>query len=206
MGYKIEKIKIKEYAKAGAVYYIPTGVAVGGTIFSIAMLNKTHEGHQKALAGAYAALWAMYDGYRRKIREKYGEDADGETFEEARNDIQHGLTYPSFSYENTYYEPYSNQFFKASPSRVIDAEHALNRLFALRGYVSLKDFLVILDLDQPEGSEGIGWSMDVGETVYGYSWIDFSHDLHVINDAYDSETIEYYEIRYPFEPTEDYLD
>lgn len=208
MGYEIdEKIDPKEYVKAGALYYIPTGAAVGGTIFSLVMLNKTHKDYQKLLSSAYISLGAMYDRYRRAIRERCGEDTDAEAIERARIEEENDILSNAGNYKMTYYEPYSNQFFTKSPEAIIDAEYALNRLFVLRGYVSLKDFLTILDLEIPEGSEGIGWSLEVGCATYGYEWIDFAHELRVFNDPDDPDNaVEYYEIQYPFEPTEDYLD
>ncbi len=208
MGYEIdEKIDVKEYLKSGAPYYIPTGIAVGGTIVSCLMLNKTHRDYQKALTSAYIYLGAMYDSYRRKVRERDGIEAEQKISQEVLNESEGNYISNDYQYEFMYYEPYSNQFFRKTAQGLLEAEYELNRLFILKDYATMNDFLEILGLKKQEGGDDIGWSSFAGSATYGYSRIDFNHELRVFSDPDgDLEPIEFYEIQYPFEPTEDFLD
>lgn len=100
-----------------------------------------------------------------------------------------------------FYEEHYGEYFTRAMAQVIDAEYHMNRNFILRGYMSLNDFYTFLGLDHIAGGDNIGWSIEMGETTYGYSWIDFDHHLTKTDDG-----LECYVISMPFEPTADFLE
>lgn len=97
-------------------------------------------------------------------------------------------------------ESISEQCFESTFEDVLDAEYNLNRLFVLRGYASIGDFWDLLGIRTGEDPDKIGWEAYIGEVHYGYQWVDFYHKKIEIDGKI------YYEINYPFPPTDDYLD
>ena len=90
--------------------------------------------------------------------------------------------------------------FRASIYDILRAEMELNRLMALRQYVSLQDFLNMLGIDTGDiVYDDIGWSLAAWD-VYGYSFIDF---WELAEYARDGEVL--YFLDYPFPPHDDYL-
>lgn len=109
------------------------------------------------------------------------------------------ITKNEYGEKVTFYEPFSKQFFESTFADVFDAEYELNRLFILRGDVTMKDFLAMLDISQINNADRFGWGDYIGEVKYGYKWVDFVHRKKEENGK------TYYEINYPFYPSEDYL-
>lgn len=109
------------------------------------------------------------------------------------------ITKNEYGEKVTFYEPFSKQFFESTFADVFDAEYELNRLFILRGDVTMKDFLTMLDISQIKNADRFGWGDYIGEVKYGYKWIDFVHQKKEENGK------KYYTINYPFQPSEDYL-
>lgn len=97
-------------------------------------------------------------------------------------------------------ESVSGQCFESTFEDVLDAEYNLNRLFILRGYASIGDFWNLLEIKTGKDPDKLGWEAYIGEVHYGYQWVDFQHRKKEINGK------TYYEINYPFPPTDDYLD
>ena len=109
------------------------------------------------------------------------------------------ITKNEYGEKVTFYEPFSKQFFESTFADVFDAEYELNRLFILRGDVTMDDFLTMLGISQSKNADQFGWGYYIGEVKYGYKWIDFVHRKKEENGK------TYYEINYPFQPSEDYL-
>ena len=63
--------------------------------------------------------------------------------------------------------------FESTRAEVIEAIYELNRYFHGRGVVTFNEFLSFLG-QPPAGKEGDdrGWEIYVGESIYGYTWID----------------------------------
>lgn len=75
--------------------------------------------------------------------------------------------------------------FKATRSEVIEAFYEVNRYFHGRGIVTFNEFLSCLpDVDPVEQGDDRGWEAYVGESVYGYTWIDFG-----LKECYDKPWI-----------------
>ena len=78
-----------------------------------------------------------------------------------------------------YYEdgecPEYGSYFQSTAEKVLKAEMELNRIFIIRRRATLNDFFKLLDLNPVEGGDNLGWSDEIGEQYYGYSWVDFEH-------------------------------
>ena len=81
---------------------------------------------------------------------------------------------------------------------VMDAEYHLNRNLALRDYASLNEFYEFLGLPPTTDGEKLGWNLYIGPEIYGYSWVDFYHEL--CDDTDDPDAPSYYAIHMPFAP------
>lgn len=62
--------------------------------------------------------------------------------------------------------------FESTRTDVVEAIYELNRTFSLRGVVSFNDFLKYLDVEPVEEGDARGWEQYIGESIYGYTWID----------------------------------
>lgn len=76
----------------------------------------------------------------------------------------------------TFYIDGQPEFFERTMEQVWKAELEVNRLLAVRGWVTLNEFYTLLGLPEvPDGDEK-GWDQCVGYEYYGYSWVDFAHE------------------------------
>lgn len=93
-----------------------------------------------------------------------------------------------------FYEPCSDRFFEATMLDVLKAEYSINRIFVLRGSVSINDFYNLLGLPKEEFGSDMGWSMSLN-----YSWINFNYERIEIYNG-----IECYILSYENPPETDY--
>ena len=63
------------------------------------------------------------------------------------------------------------------------AEYEANLLFILKGSLTLNEFLQIMDLPKVEAGDSVGWEEYIGETQFGYRWIDFNHRYFITDDG-----------------------
>ena len=146
-----------------------------------------------------SALILMSDHKHRKVEAGLAGVAASAVRNINESNAQQDISNTECSEKVTFYEPFSKQYFESTFVDVFDAEYELNRLFILRGDATMKDFLTMLDISQVENSDRVGWGEYIGEVKYGYRWIDFTHPKKEENGKI------YYEIHYPFAPTDDYL-
>ena len=97
-----------------------------------------------------------------------------------------------------FYEAHYPQIFERSYKDVLLAAYHLNRNFVIRGGCLLNEFYQLLGLELTPYGDSVGWDSCVGETDYGYLWIDM--ELYMIHT---DDGMEVCEIVFPFEPTED---
>lgn len=181
-----------------APYYIPTVLIATGTITCIVSSYVNSVKTQKSLIAAYTLLDGTYKAYRDKNIELYGEEAD----HQIRRNIAYGQFEDIlvFEGESLFYDEFSGRYFKSTIDAVRAAEYEINRNFALRGYCELNEFYELLGLEPTDYGWSIGWNQYIGETSYGYTWIDFNHQIEETDDG-----LEYYIISYPFVPTADFM-
>lgn len=179
-------------------YILPTVVGAS-TVVCILGANALNKKQQATLLGAYIFANESLKEYQAKTKELYGEDAGTLIRDElTREKYEHSGTEVTDD-KQLFYEEYYG-FFESTTEEVQQAEYHFNRNFALRGYASLNEFHEFLGLEKSDFGELLGWSMEVGQEYYGYSWIDFDHTKAVMDDGLECTIISM-----PFPPTEDYL-
>lgn len=183
--------------------YIPAaGIAIG-TIVCIFGANALNRRQQAMLISAYSYLDQTYRKYRQQVKATCGEDTEKEVNKAAMESIREmDLTTRSRTNEKClFYDEISNRYFERSMLEVTEAELHLNRNYQLRGYCELNELYEFLGLEPTEYGATVGWGMGVGFDLYGYSWIDFEHDLMTMPDG-----MECFVLDMPFLPTPDFMD
>ena len=189
-----------EYVKATYRDYIPP-VAVGavtiGCIISAHVLDKKRAA---SLIAAYTVLDQSYRQYRRKIQEKYGEEADKEVRTEiVKAACEEEKPETPSEPKLLIYDYWGKRYLELTESEVRYAEYHFNRNFILRGYATLNEFYEFLGAAAVEDGNVVGWSFEAG-TIYGYLWVDFEHEK-----VETDEGLEVYILSFPFPPTADFM-
>lgn len=177
--------------------YLPTivcGVATIGCILSGSFLSQKR---QLSLIAAYAALDAKY----KEIKKDYYEKHPDEYMTIRKKEYSESIQFMSESDydELLYYDEYANRWFKRRPIEMMNAGYQFNRLFILRGYVSLNDYYTLVGLEPTVEGATIGWSEYNDD---GYAWVDI---IHRYIESDDDDMPGYYQVEFPFEPSVDYL-
>jgi hypothetical protein len=181
--------------------YIPTAIAGLSTIVCILGANALNKKQQAAITSAYIFMENAFKEFREKSKVLFGEDADRQVVEAIAKDKYHEEDFKVEDEKDLYFEEFYNEYFSRTEEEVLQAEYHFNRNFALRGYASLGEFYEFLDLPHKPIGDALGWSLYAGEAFYGYSWIDFYHEMVTMDDGMECRII-----RMPFLPTADYLD
>lgn len=157
-----------ESAQAQFGSYVPaivTGLATLGSLAGSEVLNEKNLKKAEAKFGEFKEMTERIDG---KGAVKTVEKA----IEQKKLDEKSGKPWDRPETFRLVFQGHSVQFEKKR-SDVIEAFYEANRLFHGRGSVTFNEFLQYLGLESmPEGDDR-GWECYIGETVYGYSWIDF---------------------------------
>lgn len=197
-----------EYAKAAWSCYVPAllvGVSTISCVFGACVLSKRN---QASIASAYALLSESYKRYRKAANSVYGEDADSKIKAQvAKEQYISGdgsyLYYPDNDTDNEkvlFYDSFSQRYFKASLSSVINAEYHVNRNLALRGDVSVNEFYEFLGIDKIAGGDSMTWSLDEFYES-GIMWLDFENLFTKMDDG-----MECYVISALYDPTNIHLE
>ena len=185
-----------EKVKALIPIYAPPVAAGSATVACILGANGLNRRQQASMLAAGAIIERTFKKYKDKAEELLG---DGVV------DANNGDEHPDISTENrlfyyNYYvdgdHPEYGSYFESTPEKVLKAEMELNKRFILRGAVTLDDFFKLLNLKAEEGDNHLGWSKELGDEFYGYSWVDFEH-----YDAKLEDGLECTIISTPFPPT-----
>lgn len=198
---KGEPLTVMEKVRTAAPAYIPAVIIGALTIACIIETNLLNERQKAAYISAYTALSKSYSRYKEKVTELYGDNADYIIEDELIKEKANADSLYSSDEKLTFYEEFYGDFFELSKEEVLRAEYELNKNFILRGYTTLNEFYEFLGLPKTEMGDKLGWSADSGWAFYGYSWIDFEHKKHSLDDG-----MQYYTISFPFPPTLDYDD
>lgn len=167
--------------------YLPVILSVSGTILCVMSMNHISKKSQGRILAAYSLLNLQFQEYRNSVKTLYGQNTDADIMRkvESKNEV-------------IFVEDLLGKPFVSTIENVQRAEYELNRLFILRGYASVNDFLTFIGVQEKGLGERFGWSFDIG-VDYGYEWIDFSHEKIDYNGR------EAYLIHYPFEPVLNFL-
>lgn len=184
---ELPKLTVLETVMACGKEYIPT-VAVGtASLVCIFGANVLSRRQQASMAAAYTALVSAFEGYRDKVKTICGPDTDEmimRAMEQEKQDAEDDR--PPWDEVQTFYLECNGcapKFFERTMEQVLKAEYEANRYFILKGEMSLNEFLQILDLPEVENGDCIGWEAYIGETQYGYKWIDFNHRYFITDDG-----------------------
>lgn len=166
--------------------YLPAIAMGAGTIGCILGANALSRRQQAALTSAYAALEAAFQTYRERAAMLGGSELDraiADADERERADREDDN--PPWDETQTFYLSCAEKpiFFERTMEEIMAAEYCINRNFVLRGNVTLNELLAFLRLEPVEDGENIGWDQYIGESLYGYSWIDFVHRHYTTDDG-----------------------
>lgn len=190
------KLYISEYA---------TPVVMGiVTIGCIMCSNHISVKSQQSLASAYGVLDRSYREYRKKVCDIFGEEQDENIKKEVVKDREVSTTIPDSCPEGQliFYEEFSETFFFRSMLEMVDAEYQFNKFFITNGYATLNNFYEFLGLDPKDFGDSVGWSLEAGETFYGYQWVDIEHLL--CEEPCDPDTPSYYMVHFIVSPHADF--
>ncbi len=183
---ELPKLTVLEMIRVCWRDYLST-VAIGtGSLVCFFGANALSRRQQTSMAAAYTALVSAFEGYRDKVKAICGPGTDvmiEKAVEQEKQDIEDDR--PPWDEVQTFYLPCCGKaaFFERTMEEVVQAEYHINRNLALRGEVTLNEFLSFLRLDAVEEGNLIGWDCYIGETQYGYRWIDFDHRHYVTDDG-----------------------
>ena len=186
---KLEKIKI-----AGPVY-IPSIVLGVGTLTCIFGANLTNKRSQAALVSAYTLLDSSYKEYKQKVKHIYGEEGE-KNIREALAKDQYEETEYLDEYEDglkLYYDEFSRRYFRATKETVLNAEYTINKLLSQDSYVYLNEWYDLLDVEQVDYGNHIGWSAAQMFDMYWSSWIHFWHEEVDMEDGMECTIIHFTE-------------
>lgn len=163
-----------EMIVAVAHLYIPATAIGVGTIFCIFGANALNKKQQVRLMSAYALLKNYHKGYRDKLIELHGEEAD---IEIGNAMVREHCNYHEIDMDEPdrkviFYDEISGESIVRYEREIIDAEYHFNRNFTLRGYAFLNELYDFLGMRQTEYGSIAGWSMSSG-----IMWVDFEHRL-----------------------------
>lgn len=169
--------------------YIPPAISSALTMGCIFGSHKAHL-HKEAVLTAVAALWSgKYRDLDRRAKELLGEERYGELRRLITRDGMEraGVGAPPWEEDEliTYYEPYSQQYFKASPQAMLYAQLYINKVFQEYGGVKLNDYLNVLPgCHRVDIGSDIGWfqGTDQWEDIWGF----YDNEVgHFIDIAFD---------------------
>lgn len=83
---------------------------------------------------------------------------------------------------STFYEYELGEYFERNMIEVLDAEYQLNKKLVSEGFVSLNDFFEFLGIET-EFPDNYGWSQEVICDFFQPPWIDFEHQLTILEDG-----------------------
>jgi hypothetical protein len=218
---KRPKADEKEILEETWTEYVPTVAVATGTILCIVSLYLTDKKKQAALISLCVWTRTQLDKWREKVRERDYDtyvEVDEEIKRETRNDRRDpfkGKTKKAHKNSTNEiaktdihygepvlaYDEIGEEFFETSLEDLLDERYQINRHFIVNDYTSVNDYRMYLGLRELDWGWGVGWSQYIGETHYGYRWI----DLELV-PCVNEEGRKYYSIHFPFAPHKDFLD
>lgn len=181
---KGEMLTIPEKVKTVATTYIPATVSGVGTLLCIFGANVLNKKQQASLLGASMFIGNSYKKYKDQIRQIYGKEADKYISEKMAKD-RYSET-PSDELEGEtmlFYNKFSDEYFEATMTDVLNAEYLINRAISVDGDVGLSEFYKYLHIDETEYGDIIRWSLDSLFEDTGVPWLDFEHDIVTMDDG-----------------------
>lgn len=177
---KGEKLTAIEKVQVAWKPYIPATLIGAGTIACIFGANVLNKRQQASLMSAYAFLDNSYKEYKAKLKEIYGEEADGKIREEIAKDkyveteVKDG--------KELFYDEFSGRYFESTMEEVIKAEYEVNKKISLWGGAEVNEFYDWLKIPQIDAG-GMGWSTGGLMAETWKDWLEFIHKDMYLEDG-----------------------
>lgn len=168
--------------KSMAPSYVPAiafGVATSSCIIGSQILSRKH---QASLIGAYTMLDRSYKEYTKKVQDIFGDSAPSKVRAKVIQDDP-PVGFAPAPGELLFYDDISNSYFENSMLGVIDAEYQLNKLLAINGEVTYRQYCDLMGIDCDRSGDAIGWSFESFDEFDNAAWIDFEHELVILPDG-----------------------
>ena len=148
--------------------YIPPASAAIVTSACIIGAHSAHLHNEAILAGIAALYSGKYRTLERKAKDIFGEDGF-KPIQDAVIKEEKDLLNPPWlpqpkDGEDIYFEPYSQQYFCATPHAMTYAQLHINKIFQEYGGVTLNDYLNVLPgCTRYPGGKNLGWYQGTNE-------------------------------------------
>lgn len=177
--------------------YIPAASFGMITVLCIAGSSILNQKKQASLVGAYTMLQHSFDEYRQKIIEMKGEELDKEVrhavAESKKNIVAvNDANISSVGDEIMFFDELSERYLERTMEQVRYAEYHLNRMLQSKGFVSLNEFYRLLEIEEIESGDVVGWNYECLMYNFDLAWIDFEHEPMTIDDGPNGEFECYY--------------
>ena len=180
---KKEDLTVMEKVKIAGPAYIPAVLTGVGTVACIFGANILNQRQQAAMSSAYALLDNSYRNYRNKVKELYGEDADGKVKEELAKDKYKEQDIEVSDGKQLYYDEYSERYFEATSEQMLRAENVINRRMMETSGAYLNEWYELVGLERTDYGDYMGWSSCELYDMYWSSWFDIHKEKVIMDDG-----------------------
>jgi len=188
---KGEDLTTLEVIKTAAPVYIPSVLVGAATITCIFGANVLNKKQQAAMMSAYALLDQSYKDYKKKVEELYGEGSTKQIEQEIVKDKynESDLSIDDSDGKELFYDAFSERYFRATLSDVLEAEYEVNHILACEYGLYLNGFYELLGIEEVDYGNYIGWSSAELYETYWNSWIEFEHQKVTMDDGLECTII-----------------
>ena len=187
----------KEVVKNEIKHLAPVAVPMFVCAFSIGFMYGVSERRERALTSALLLTQSRFNRLNDRVRLK-----DPELYEEIDKEFTKESTEKGIIETDVekgeralFYDTISEQFFYSTLHDVHRAAYLINRYLMGFDFMCLNQAFEFLGLPEQDWGWEIGWDLYIGETHYGYRWIDINFVDKVKEDG-----TPYVEIQWPFAP------
>lgn len=144
--------------------YLPTAVALTGTIASIIAIRNIGASNAAMYANMASAANATFEAYSKKVVEKIGEEQEREVRQEVAKDQVAENPPPSTLVvsgdEVIFMDSYSGRYFKDTVENIRSYVNEINKQVLDDMFASLDDLYELYGLEPTADSHAIGWNAD----------------------------------------------
>ena len=155
----------------------------GTTAICILGSNALNKKQQAELTGAYVALGNMFQKYRNRVEELYGEEIEKSIMDTAKTrTIVNNKTGDVYELEEPelFYDPYTDNYFQTTMREFDRVRYELNRKYAVNGTLTINDFYAELGLPKVDNGHELGWSDAIDRETMGYTWLDIGVEYEAL--------------------------
>lgn len=191
-----KKEEVKTVAPEVAKTIIPSAI----TVTAIICLYLTDKKKQAALVSAVALFKNRYENFRDHFTDEELKEFDKQLEKEKFDTDDIFQTEIHRGEKILAYDTVSERYFYTSLEDLYDERYQINRYFCMTDIMSANMYFEFLGLPETDWGDGVGWESYIGETEYGYRWV----DINIIEEELADGLI-VYKIETPFGPHADYM-